>query len=67
MKTHQLPVEAFLQSLKYMGEDDVDMEETQCILANLIYENKIKGYISLQHLKLVVSKQNPFPSLTQPA
>jgi hypothetical protein len=31
--------------------------------ANLIYEGKIKGYISQQHQKLVVSKATPFPPL----
>ncbi|KFM61526.1 PCI domain-containing protein 2-like protein, partial [Stegodyphus mimosarum] len=35
-----------------------------CILSNLIHDNKIKGYISYQHLKLVLSKQNAFPSLS---
>ena len=29
-----------------------------------LLQGYIKGYISHQHQKLVVSKQNPFPSLT---
>ncbi|XP_064614953.1 PCI domain-containing protein 2-like [Liolophura sinensis] len=61
LKTHQLPVKAFTAALKMLEEDDVDNDEVQCILANLIYDNKIKGYISHTHQKLVVSKQNPFP------
>lgn len=74
--------------------EDIDNDETACIIANLIYEvkfncymktevlwpvvstcvfipwhifilqNKIKGYISHQHQKLVVSKQNAFPKLS---
>ena len=32
-------------------------------LFNFLFQNKIKGYISHQHQKLVVSKQNPFPPL----
>ncbi|KAH7967072.1 hypothetical protein HPB49_022153 [Dermacentor silvarum] len=44
--------------------DEVDMDELHCIIANLIYEGKIKGYISLQHQKLVVSKQSAFPRLS---
>ncbi|CAN8022046.1 unnamed protein product [Ixodes persulcatus] len=47
-----------------MKIEDVDLDELQCIIANLIYEGKIKGYISLQHQKLVVSKQNAFPRLS---
>ena len=63
MKTHQIPIEAFLVALRMMKVEDVDADETQCIIANLIYEGKIKGYISHQHQKLVVSKQNAFPAL----
>jgi len=47
-----------------MGEVDVDDDEVQCIIANLIFEDKIKGYISFQHQKLVISKQNAFPPLS---
>ncbi|XP_055713992.1 PCI domain-containing protein 2 homolog [Phlebotomus papatasi] len=64
MQTHQLDLQAFVQALEFVGKSDINMDETQCIVANLIYEGKIKGYISYQHNKLVVSKQNPFPTLT---
>ncbi|KAH0624553.1 hypothetical protein JD844_032157 [Phrynosoma platyrhinos] len=64
LKTHQLSLDAFLVALKFMKVDDVDIDEVQCILANLIYMGHIKGYISHQHQKLVVSKQNPFPPLS---
>uniref|UniRef100_A0A4W3J0D2 PCI domain-containing protein 2 n=1 Tax=Callorhinchus milii TaxID=7868 RepID=A0A4W3J0D2_CALMI len=64
LKTHQLPLDAFLVALKFMQVEDVDIDEVQCILANLIYVGQIKGYISHQHQKLVVSKQNPFPPLS---
>ncbi|KFP02806.1 PCI domain-containing protein 2 [Calypte anna] len=64
LKTHQLSLDAFLHALKFMQVDDVDIDEVQCILANLIYMGHIKGYISHQHQKLVVSKQNPFPPLS---
>ena len=63
LKTHQMPIDAFLVALKKMGADDIDGDETQCILANLIFEGKIKGYISHQHQKVVVSKQMAFPAL----
>lgn len=64
LNTHQIPVEALQSALEYLGQTDVDLNETQCIVANLIFEGKIKGYISHQHRKVVVSKQNPFPALT---
>lgn len=64
LNTHQIPVEALQKGLEYLGQTDVDLDETECIVSNLIYEGKIKGYISRQHRKVVVSKQNPFPSLS---
>merc|ERR1711928_249932 len=50
-------------ALKLMEVEDVDDDEAACIIANLIYDGRIKGYISHQHQKLVVSKQNAFPPL----
>lgn len=63
-KNHLIDIKSFTLALKMMNVDGIDDDETQCILANLIFENKIKGYISHQHKKLVVSKQNPFPMLS---
>lgn len=64
VNTHQIPVESLMLALHFNGLTDIDLDETQCIVANLIYDGKIKGYISHQHRKVVVSKQNPFPPLT---
>lgn len=50
--------------LQMVEEPQIDLDETHCIVANLIYEGKIKGYISLSHQKLVLSKIDPFPKLT---
>ncbi|KAG9510705.1 PCI domain-containing protein 2, partial [Fragariocoptes setiger] len=66
MKTHQIPIDAFLSAVRIVQPDkQVRVEEIHCILANLIYQGKIKGYISLAHQKLVVSKQQPFPPLAE--
>lgn len=62
--SHQIEIASFQAALQLMGHDDVDADETQCIVANLIYDGKIKGYISYQHKKVVVSKQNAFPPLS---
>ncbi|XP_076664326.1 PCI domain-containing protein 2 [Andrena cerasifolii] len=64
LNIHQIPVQNLLSALQMHGIEDVDMDEVECIVANLIYEGKIKGYISHQHKKLVISKQNPFPRLS---
>ncbi|KAK2578551.1 hypothetical protein KPH14_012231 [Odynerus spinipes] len=64
LNTHQIPVQSLLSALEMHGIEDIDMDETECLVSNLIYEGKIKGYISHQHKKLVISKQNPFPILS---
>ena len=62
----QIPIESFVDILKYLGEEDIDNDLCQCILSNLIYEGKIKGYISHKHNKLVISKdfKIAFPRLS---
>jgi hypothetical protein len=67
LKTHQIPIDNFVSALIFCDNKDITPEEVHCILANLIYEGKIRGYISLQHQKLVISKQNPFPPLASSA
>lgn len=37
LRTHQLPLDAFLVALRMMQVEDVDIDEVQCLLANLIY------------------------------
>jgi len=63
LKNHQISIHSFTSALKLMEVEDIDDDETACIIANLIFEGRIKGYISHQHQKLVVSKQNAFPPL----
>lgn len=48
----------------YMIEDDenVDLNEIECILSNLIYANRIKGYILHDKGLLVLSNKDPFPT-----
>jgi hypothetical protein len=44
-----------------VGEKDMDLDELECVLANLIYQGKVKGYISHQKHFLILSKSDPFP------
>jgi len=61
----QISIGRFQKALLATGaEADMDEAETSCILANLIYEGRIKGYISHAHQKLVLSKKEPFPPLS---
>ena len=45
--------------------EDVSRDEMICTLADLIYAGAMKGYIALEHNKLVLSKVNPFPPIQQ--
>uniref|UniRef100_A0AAG5D9M4 PCI domain-containing protein 2 homolog n=1 Tax=Anopheles atroparvus TaxID=41427 RepID=A0AAG5D9M4_ANOAO len=63
LETHQIDMNAIQTALQFSGVEDVSHDETHCIVANLIYEGRIKGYISYQHNKLVISKQNAFPNM----
>ena len=48
-------------ALSWLGKE-MDLDEIECVLANLIFHNKVKGYISHQKRVLVVSKTDPFPT-----
>ena len=64
VNSHQIPVEMFLKALLAMKIEDATWDEAECLLANLILEGKVKGYISYQHDTLVVSKLMPFPMIS---
>jgi len=53
-----------LAALHFVGYKEADEDETHCIVANLIYDGHIRGYISHQHQVLVVAKQNAFPKMS---
>ncbi len=60
--SHKLNLEAFRRCLRVCGVD-MDKDESECILANLIYNNVIKGYISHKVGVLVLSKRQAFPPI----
>lgn len=49
---------------EYRIENDsaMDTNEVECIVSNLIYSNRIKGYILHEKRLLVLSNKDPFPS-----
>lgn len=64
--SHLVDMALFLKAVRIVKPDeDVDMAEIHCLLSNLIYEGKIKGYISVAHQKLVLSKTKPFPPIAE--
>lgn len=66
VKSHLLDTELLLNAVRLVQpDDDIQMEEVHCMLANLISAGKIKGYLSIGHQKLVLSKINPFPPIAE--
>lgn len=50
-----------LQLSLEIQNENISIEEIECIVASLIYQNRIKGYISHEKKFLIVSKTDPFP------
>jgi len=48
-----------------MKEVQYDIDETECIISNLILKGFIKGYISHDKRKVVFSKNDPFPKISK--
>jgi hypothetical protein len=55
----RLPI--FLNIFQALGEN-MDIDEIECIIANLIHQGKIKGYISHEKSTLIIAKSDPFPN-----
>lgn len=66
-KKTQISIKTILTAYKTEKHDTQELTEKEklddieCLLANLIGKNRIKGYISHDHRMLVVSKAQPFP------
>lgn len=61
MEKHQIPLEQVARTFKWLGMP-IDLDEVECILANLIFKNYVRGYISHAKRTLVLSKRDPFPT-----
>jgi len=59
--TEQINLDCIAASFKWLGMP-IDLDEVECILANLIYKQYIRGYLSHAKRVLVLSKKDPFPS-----
>lgn len=46
------------------GGNVMDLDEIECILSSLIYQQYVMGYISHERRYLILSKDNPFPKLS---
>jgi hypothetical protein len=58
---HQISLEHVVKAIKWLGIE-MDLDEVECVLANLIFRGAIRGYISHSKRVLVLSKKDPFPT-----
>lgn len=61
-KATRIPISMFHTALKISG-NDVSVEEAECLVANQIYKNFIRGYISHEKQMVVLASVNTFPKL----
>lgn len=61
MDSHQISLNDVAKALKWLGMP-IDLDEVECILANLIYRGYVRGYLSHAKRVLVLSKRDPFPT-----
>ncbi|KAI1465507.1 uncharacterized protein F4812DRAFT_439054 [Daldinia caldariorum] len=57
----RIPVAEFAAAIKISGGGDIDTDEVECLLANMIYKNLMKGYIAHERGFVVLSKTGAFP------
>ncbi|KAI1251680.1 COP9 signalosome complex subunit 8 [Eutypa lata] len=57
----RIPVAEFAAAMKIKGGVDIDTDEVECLLANMIYKNLMKGYIAHERGFVVLSKNGAFP------
>mmetsp|Transcript_13805 Transcript_13805/g.24755 ORF Transcript_13805/g.24755 Transcript_13805/m.24755 type:complete len:240 (+) Transcript_13805:1-720(+) len=58
---HQISLNHVAKAFKWLGMA-IDLDEIECILANLIFRGYVRGYLSHAKRVLVLSKRDPFPT-----
>lgn len=57
----RIPVDEFAAAMRLSSGQSSDTEEVECLLANMIYKNLMKGYIAHERGIVVLSKNGAFP------
>lgn len=61
LEKHQISLTYVAKAFHWQGMP-MDLDEIECILANLIYRGYVRGYLSHAKRVLVLSKRDPFPT-----
>ncbi|RKP24505.1 hypothetical protein SYNPS1DRAFT_7156, partial [Syncephalis pseudoplumigaleata] len=59
-KDTKIPIERYRIALQ-LARIPLDMDATECLLANMIYKGYMRGYLSHERGYLVLSNKDPFP------
>ncbi|KAH8197558.1 hypothetical protein TruAng_008294 [Truncatella angustata] len=57
----RIPVAEFAAAMKLSSGQAIDTDEVECLMANMIYKNLMKGYIAHERGIVVLSKNGAFP------
>jgi hypothetical protein len=58
---NRLNLNLIVTTFSILGISDTNLDEVECLTANLIYHGFIKGYVSHEKAMVVLSKKNAFP------
>ncbi|CAK7224300.1 COP9 signalosome (CSN) subunit [Sporothrix bragantina] len=61
LRKTRVPITHFTAGLWAMGQEDIDLDEAECLVANMIYKSFMKGYIHHERGVVVLSKAGAFP------
>ena len=64
MDKPQISLNHVAGAFKWLGMP-IDLDEVECILANLIFRGYVRGYLSHAKRVLVLSKRDPFPVIAK--
>ncbi|RQM05898.1 hypothetical protein DH86_00002209, partial [Scytalidium sp. 3C] len=57
----RVPVAEFAAAISLGSKETLENDEVECLLANMIYKNLMKGYIARERGIVVLSKAGAFP------
>ncbi|KAL5876849.1 COP9 signalosome (CSN) subunit [Pyricularia oryzae] len=61
LRRTRIPVAEFAAAISMNSQQSLDLDEVECLLANMIYKGLMKGYIHRERGIVVLSKAGAFP------
>ncbi|KAK3341221.1 protein CSN12 [Lasiosphaeria hispida] len=61
VRKSRIPITEFAAAISLGSQETLDNDEVECLLANMIYKNLMKGYIARERGMVVLSKSGAFP------